>query len=85
VEERRVDVDEWRDGVASGRIAEVFACGTAAVITPIGTLKWPGGEVTAGDGTPGPTTLELRRALMDLQYGRAPDPYGWRRAVSIQT
>jgi branched-chain amino acid aminotransferase len=81
VEERRVDIDEWREGVASGRIAEVFACGTAAVITPIGTLKWAGGEATAGDGTPGPTTVELRRALMDLQYWRAPDPYGWRRTV----
>jgi branched-chain amino acid aminotransferase len=81
VEERRVDIDEWRDGVRSGRIAEVFACGTAAVITPIGTLKWAGGEVTAGDGTPGPVTTELRGALVDLQYGRAEDPYGWRHPV----
>ena len=81
VEERRVDIDEWRDGVRTGRIAEVFACGTAAVITPIGTLKWAGGEATAGDGTPGETTMALRRALIDLQYGRAPDPYGWRRKV----
>jgi branched-chain amino acid aminotransferase len=81
VEERRVDVDEWREGARSGRIAEVFACGTAAVITPIGTLKWPGGEVTAGDGTPGATTLALRRQVMDLQYGRTPDTHGWLRRV----
>jgi branched-chain amino acid aminotransferase len=81
VEERPVSVDEWRDGVASGRIAEVFACGTAAVITPIGTLKWPGGSATAGDGTPGKVTTELREQLIDLQYGRADDPHGWRRRV----
>jgi branched-chain amino acid aminotransferase len=81
VEERRVDVDEWREGARSGRIAEVFACGTAAVITPIGMLKWPGGEVTAGDGTPGATTLALRRQVTDLQYGRTPDSHGWLRRV----
>ena len=45
VEERKFSIDEWRDGVASGRITEVFACGTAAVVTPVGTLKWDGGEV----------------------------------------
>jgi branched-chain amino acid aminotransferase len=81
VDERRVDIEEWREGVRSGRVAEVFACGTAAVITPIGTLKWAGGEVTAGDGTPGPVTTELRHALIDLQYGRAADPHGWRHPV----
>ena len=81
VEERRVDVDEWREGARTGRITEVFACGTAAVITPIGTLKWPGDEVTAGDGTPGATTLALRQQVMDLQYGRTPDTHGWLRRV----
>ena len=45
VEERRFSIDEWRDGVASGEITEVFACGTAAVVTPVGTLTWGGGEV----------------------------------------
>lgn len=81
VQERRVDVDEWREGARSGRVAEVFACGTAAVITPVGTLRWDGGEVTVGGGEPGPTTSALRQRLVDLQYGRAEDPYGWRRPV----
>ena len=49
VEERRFSIDEWREGVTSGEIAEVFACGTAAVVTPVGSLKWDGGEV-AGPG-----------------------------------
>jgi branched-chain amino acid aminotransferase len=81
VEERRVDVDEWRKGAADGRVVEVFACGTAAVITPVGALRWPGGEVVAGDGSPGPVTTALRSRLLDLQYGRVEDTHGWVRRV----
>jgi branched-chain amino acid aminotransferase len=81
VEERRVDVDEWRKGAADGRVVEVFACGTAAVITPVGALRWPGGEVVAGDGSPGPVTTALRQRLLDLQYGREQDSHGWVRRV----
>jgi len=81
VEERQVDVDEWRKGAADGTVVEVFACGTAAVITPIGALRWPGGEVIAGDGQPGPVTNRLRNALLDIQYGRAQDAHGWLHRV----
>jgi branched-chain amino acid aminotransferase len=81
VEERRVDVDEWRKGALDGKVVEVFACGTAAVITPIGALRWPGGEVVAGTGEPGAVTMKLRNALLDVQYGRADDTYGWMRRV----
>ena len=76
VEERRVTIDEWRNGVTSGEVAEVFACGTAAVITPIGTLKWRGGSV-AGAAQAGPVTKALRRRLLDIQQGRIPDTHGW--------
>ena len=80
VEERAITIDEWRDGVASGRIVEVFACGTAAVVTPVGVLKWRGGEV--GDAAEaGPVTSEVRSALVDLQYGRAEDTFGWMHRV----
>ncbi len=81
VEERRVDVDEWRKGAQDGHVVEVFACGTAAVITPIGALRWPGGEAVAGGGEPGPVTMKLRKALMDIQYGRAEDTHGWVRRI----
>ncbi len=81
VEERRVDVDEWRKGAADGTVVEVFACGTAAVVTPIGALRWPGGEVVAGTGKPGSVTMALRQALLDVQYGRTPDTHGWMRRV----
>ncbi len=81
VEERRIDVDEWRDSVASGRIAEVFACGTAAVLTPVGRLKWRGGEVVTGDGGTGPVTDAIRAALLDVQLGRTEDTHGWLHQV----
>jgi branched-chain amino acid aminotransferase len=77
VEERKVDVDEWRKGAADGKVVEVFACGTAAVITPIGALRWPGGEAVAGSGEPGAVTMKLRQALLDVQYGRVEDTHGW--------
>jgi branched-chain amino acid aminotransferase len=80
VEERRFSIDEWREGVASGRITEVFACGTAAVVTPVGTLKWRGGSVGEGEDT-GPVTSQVRQALVDIQYGRAEDTFGWMHRV----
>ena len=85
VQERPFTVDEWRDGVDSGRITEVFACGTAAVVTPVGTLKWRGGSVgQAGDREDdgGELTLRVRQALVDIQYGRAEDTFGWMHPVA---
>ena len=81
VEERKVDVDEWRKGAVDGTVVEAFACGTAAVLTPIGALRWPGGEAVAGDGQPGPVTTRLRQALLDIQYGRAEDRHQWRHPI----
>jgi branched-chain amino acid aminotransferase len=80
VEERKFAIDEWREGVASGDITEVFACGTAAVVTPVGTLRWAGGEV-AGSTEAGALTMDIRRALVDIQYGRADDTFGWMHRV----
>jgi branched-chain amino acid aminotransferase len=79
VEERRIDIDEWRKGVDGGHITEVFACGTAAVITSIGTLRWRGGELAMPAETPVAETL--RASLVDLQHGRAADPHGWLHRV----
>lgn len=79
VEERKVSIDEWRDGVAGGDIVEVFACGTAAVVTPVGSLKWAGGEAPAPTSTD--LTMRVRQALVDVQYGRAEDSFGWMHRV----
>ncbi|QSB13603.1 branched-chain amino acid aminotransferase [Natronosporangium hydrolyticum] len=77
VVERQVSFDEWRADAASGRLREVFACGTAAVLTPIGQARWSGGELTVADGGPGEVTMGLRQQLVDIQRGRAADPFGW--------
>ncbi len=77
VAEARVSIEQWREGAASGEIAEVFACGTAAVVTPVGRLVWDGGEVTVGGGEVGEATARIRQALLDIQHGRTPDTHGW--------
>src|SRR6516165_5057411 len=76
-EEAAVSVARWRADCESGELTEVFACGTAAVITPVGVVRGPAGEWTIGDGTPGPVTRRLREELLGIQYGHRPDPYGW--------
>ena len=74
VQRRAVSLAEWREGVASGDIAEVFACGTAAVVTPIGVLK----SASFEDAQPlGELALSLREELTDIQYGRREDRHGW--------
>src|SRR6476659_7454090 len=80
VEERKISIDEWRDGVTSGEITEVFACGTAAVVTPVGSLKWAGGQ-TPEVAQAGEVTMAIRRALVDIQYGRADDTFGWMHRI----
>ncbi|KQS73143.1 branched-chain amino acid aminotransferase [Modestobacter sp. Leaf380] len=82
VTERRFTVEEWRAGVADGTVTETFACGTAAVITPVGEVKARTGDFTVGDGTPGAVTMALRERLLDLQHGRVPDDRGWRHTVA---
>ena len=80
-EERLVSVDEWREASASGELTEVFACGTAAVITPVGQVRSAHGSWQVGDGEPGEVTMRLRSATLDLQHGHAPDEHGWLRHV----
>ncbi|MFC4533659.1 branched-chain amino acid aminotransferase [Sphaerisporangium dianthi] len=76
-EEGKISIEEWRQGCESGELTEVFACGTAAVITPVGSVKGVGGGWTVGDGGPGKLTLQFREELMGIQYGTRPDPHNW--------
>ncbi len=79
--ERSIGLDELREGLADGSIAEAFAAGTAAVICPIVGFRSEEFEVTAGDGKPGQSTMDFREHLLDIQYGRAEDRHGWMRRV----
>ncbi len=81
-EERRITVDDWRDGVASGTITEVFACGTAAVITPVGQVKAESFSMTINAMENGPVAMRLRDALLDIQHGAAPDLHAWMHTVA---
>ncbi len=75
--ERRYSVDEWQADLESGKLKEVFACGTAAVITPVGHVKSTRGAWTVADGEAGPVATKLRQTLLDIQHGRVKDTHGW--------
>ncbi len=77
VEERKIDVDEWQKKAAAGEITEVFACGTAAVITPVSHVKHGEGEFTIADGEPGEITMALRDTLTGIQRGTFADTHDW--------
>jgi branched-chain amino acid aminotransferase len=77
VREERYSIEQWKEDAESGHLTEAFACGTAAVVTPIGRVKGIEGEFTIGGQSVGPLTIRLRSALVDIQRGKAPDPYGW--------
>jgi branched-chain amino acid aminotransferase len=75
--ERRISIDELRTRTEDGSISEVFAAGTAAVITPIIGFRGDGYQLTVGSGEPGKQTVAIREHLLDIQYGRVPDTHGW--------
>lgn len=78
VEERKITLSEWREGVASGEITEIFACGTAAVITPVGKLKAADFEIPSASGADGgEVTMALREELVGIQTGKVEDRLGW--------
>ena len=77
VREEFYAIEDWRADAASGRLIESFACGTAAVVTPIGRVAGPGYEFTIGGGGTGQTTARMLTELTAIQRGRAPDRHGW--------
>ena len=77
VREEPYAIDQWRADAISGHLTETFACGTAAVVTPVGSVTTNEGKFTIGAGGPGQTTQRLRDRLVAIQRGTAADPYGW--------
>ncbi len=76
-EEGRISAEQWRRDAESGALTEVFACGTAAGVAPVGSVTSAAGTWAVGDGGAGPVTGRLRAELLALQEGTAPDPHGW--------
>jgi branched-chain amino acid aminotransferase len=77
VREEPYAIDQWRADAQSGRLVEAFACGTAAVVTPVGNVKDAEGDFAIGGGGTGQITQHLHRALNAIQRGTAPDPHNW--------
>lgn len=80
--EDAISVDQWREGAQAGQITEVFACGTAAVITPVGQVKSrKSGHWEINKGQPGPVTMQLREALLNIQTGHVADKHQWLHTI----
>jgi branched-chain amino acid aminotransferase len=81
VREDRYSLDQWRDDAASGTLIEAFACGTAAVVTPVGQVAGHDGTFTIGSGGPGQITGKLKARLTAIQRGEEADPHSWVRRL----
>ena len=77
VEEARLDIHDVLDDIEAGRITEVFGCGTAAVVSPVGRLAMGGREFEINGNETGPVAQKLFDELMGIQYGEREDPFGW--------
>ncbi len=77
VSERKISIDELFQAHASGSLKEVFGAGTAAVISPVGQIKYGDQEITINDNQTGPVAKKYYKAISDIQYGQAEDPMGW--------
>ncbi|MBT8372533.1 MAG: branched-chain amino acid aminotransferase [Deltaproteobacteria bacterium] len=77
VTERQISIDELINAHSDGRLKEVFGAGTAAVISPVGQIKYGEQVVTVNDNQTGPVAQKYYNAITDIQYGRAEDPMGW--------
>ena len=83
VEERFLSIREVTQGIEQERLSEAFGSGTAAVITPVGTVGYGGYDYVINGGKPGEVTKHLYEVLTDYQYGKKTDPYGWVRVVEM--
>jgi branched-chain amino acid aminotransferase len=82
VREERYSIDQWAQDAKSGRLIECFACGTAAVVTPVGKVEGRNTAFTIGSGGPGQLTQRLKDRLVSIQRGNAPDTHGWVKQIA---
>ena len=81
VSERKISIDEVIDAHTSGHLKEIFGSGTAAVISPVGKLKYEDTVISVGDGQVGPLAHKFFQAIQDIQYSALEGPQGWIEAV----
>lgn len=80
-EERAISIDEVIEGINSGDITEAFGSGTAAVISPVGSLHFKEKEYFINNNEVGSVTQKLYDKLVNIQYGNEEDPFGWVREI----
>jgi len=79
VAEQRYSIDDWEADAGSGKLVECFACGTAAVVTPVGRVAGRDLDFMIGTGGPGQLTEKLKSKLTSIQRGEIADTHGWVR------
>lgn len=77
VSEKRISIQEVADAYDAGKLDEVFGTGTAAVISPVGTLKWGDKVMTINNNQIGPISQKLYDTMTGIQYGRLEDKFNW--------
>lgn len=82
VVERRIDINEVTQAINNGTLKEVFASGTAAVVSPVGQIYYQGTEHVINGGKTGPLAEKLYNEILSIQYGQSPDPFGWRVKIA---
>jgi branched-chain amino acid aminotransferase len=84
VSEETIDVNDMMADLKTGKITEVFGCGTAAVIAPVGKFGFKGQEYIINNNEAGPVSQHLFDQLTGIQTGRLPDPYGWTHTIEVK-
>jgi len=77
VSEKKISIDTLMQAHADGKLQEVFGSGTAAVISPVGEIKYGDQVISISGGEVGPVALKYYNAITDIQYGKTEDPLGW--------
>jgi branched-chain amino acid aminotransferase len=75
--ERLITAQELFDAADSGKLEEAFGSGTAAVVSPIGEMRWENRVAVINGGNIGHLTKRLYDTITGIQWGTEPDPYGW--------
>ncbi len=81
--ERAISIDEVVETIKSGEMKDIFATGTAAVISPVGQISYRDELFTVGDGSVGELALKLYNEIIRIQYGEKKDTFGWMRQLNV--
>ena len=81
VSERSLAIDEVISAAKDGRLKEAFGTGTAAVISPVGQITFKGEDHIVAGGKMGELSLRLYNEIIDIQYAKKSDPYGWMERI----